>query len=111
MNGKGLAPQAETVDPIPRLTAAVSPQAVERHPQSWGHREHAKEQGPHPRRGRRHEQQRHRVASVARQTLEPVSVSPTRAIAHLANKTALSAGFPVFPEPPLDKDSQLTPRA
>jgi hypothetical protein len=26
-------------------------------------------------------------------------------------KTALSAGSPVFPEPPWEKDSQLTPRA
>jgi len=51
------------------------------------------------------------LTSFARQTLKPVSVSPTRAIAHLANKTALSAGSAVFPKPPWDKDSQLTPRA
>jgi hypothetical protein len=51
------------------------------------------------------------LTSFARQTLKPVSASPTRAIAHLANKTALSAGSPVFPEPPWDKYSQLTPRA
>jgi hypothetical protein len=40
------------------------------------------------------------LTSFARQTLKPVSASPTRAIAHLANITALSAGSPVFPESP-----------
>jgi hypothetical protein len=40
------------------------------------------------------------LTSVARQTLKPVSPAPTRAIAHLANKTALSTGPPVFPNRP-----------
>ena len=82
VNGKSQESQEETVYPIARLTAAVSPQALApRQSQSLGHRDHAQEQGRHP---------RPRTATRTAGTTRPAIFSPSQASCAKSKKVGIT---------------------